>query len=1317
MTAHGDCPSRDLLAALLRGTLSSDQEDAINNHVETCPECESQVRDIEQETDPLIDALRLPATSATRGHVTSPATDSPLDPEPFHLDGYRIVREIGRGGMGVVFQAYQRRLGRPVAIKMILSGRLAGPEERARFMMEGGLLARLNHPNFVQVYEVGMVDVAGGAQPHLVLEYVNGGSLRSELEGNTVPPREAARQVLVLTRAIDTAHAQGIIHRDLKPANVLRAGDGTLKITDFGLAKELGANDGLTPTGLTVGTPEYMAPEQARGDKYVGPATDIYALGAILYEMLSGRPPFRGATSVEVVLKVLSEAPTPPSRERPNIPRDLETICLKCLEKDPPARYVRASDLADDLQCWLDGRPIQARPAGRAERAWKWTRRHPLPATLLALLVLSLVVGSFASTYFGIVATRRASDAQVALTKEADARRAADRRAAELELANGQAMAASGEVDRGLFFMLRALETVPEDDENLRRVVRLNLEQWLPYLPRLRWFNDGHPGYQQVFLGAKVIRRRDKQVFVDDAVTGRSAAPPREYGGQEVWSVDPTGRYACTRTMEENVPNLHVFDRATGVSVGPVIADRTGGELLRDPADHVYSVWFSPDGAAVGRDYHTGHSSSRHLWDVATGKEIGPEMLRPRTAAHYLLRGQDGRRYWLFIHASGEVEVVDAQTGQARGGNPETLPVDTDRPAALFPARTVVQTMSSQGGGSLVLWDAARGPKTQPIWRLSKNMLVRAIAPDGRHLVGISADQRVCWEDIAGQIPCRPTAGAAREGSSLADQVIPGPDGWSCLYASRVRSTLKLFDFPRVWPARGAGAASTERYLSPTAPRALAFGRANLSPDGRFVLFGHAGLGDGRAYARLASTINGQPVGTPLTDCDAHGVFSPSGRMVALTAWDDPNPGADGEKLFARAYDTRTGQPCGPKAVPNKYIHALEFSSDERLLAVGHVAGVDLCDLSADGKTARLVQPGPITQMLFSRDCRRLALCSRAGWARTIPGVRVWDVPTRKPAGELIPMNDAPIILPTEDGDGFLTVERDTGRARRWDFATAAPVEDRGPLADWPTAPRDRELWIIDANRRWLALGSSHGTIVRLDLRSGRRLGPDAEFGQPIQAMAFDPAGRWLAVAGDDGDVGLFDPFTGKHAGPLLTAGVPVRGMAFSPDGMKLITAVADGRCIPWDLGGPQPLGPVEWRTWLEAATGMRLDGDLLIPLTHVEYQIQLGAAQALPTPLTLPREPRWQWHAEEAASAFLAGQLNSARWHLDRWVALEPSAWLPLARRAELAALENDISGMRADIEQARRLCPDNGVDVWLRHLAVVSRLTGQNMQALDAP
>jgi serine/threonine-protein kinase len=323
--------------------------------------------------------------------IISPPPGKEETPAAFPVsvgDDYEILGELGRGGMGVVYRARQVRLKRLVALKMILAGVHADPQTLARFRSEAEAVARLKHPNIVQIYEVGEREGC----PFFSLEYLDGGSLAIKLRGTPLTAREAAQLMQTLANAVHYAHQNGLVHRDLKPANILLTAEGTPKISDFGLAKQVDSDAGQTRTGQILGTPSYMAPEQASGDvRRIGPACDIYALGAILYELLTGRPPFRAPTVLETLEQVRSRDPVPPRQLQPSTPRDLETICLKCLQREPHKRFASAEELAEDLRRFLAGEPIRARPVSSWERAWKWIRRRPALAALSALSAFCLL--------------------------------------------------------------------------------------------------------------------------------------------------------------------------------------------------------------------------------------------------------------------------------------------------------------------------------------------------------------------------------------------------------------------------------------------------------------------------------------------------------------------------------------------------------------------------------------------------------------------------------------------------------------------------------------------------------------------------------------------------------------------------------------------------------------------------------------------------------------------------------------------------------------------------------------------------------------
>jgi tetratricopeptide (TPR) repeat protein len=464
MSAVTPCPDADTWQQMVQGHFDDNQCQTLEEHLEQCPACLTLVQQLAQ-SDPLAQALRQPprrtepsllqdmdvagllqrckalrtpadlsqSNSMQNGSASGTPAPAPAEGPDCPLPtvaGYEVLGVLGRGGMGVVYQARHLALGRVVALKMVLAGAHADAEELRRFRREAEAVARLQHPGIVQVFEVGQHE----GVPFLALEYCAGGSLHRKLAGTPLPPGEATRLAEALARALAAAHHKQIIHRDLKPHNVLLTESGVPKITDFGLAKKLDGVSAGTQTGAVVGTPSYMPPEQARGQP-AGPTADVYALGAVLYEMLTGRPPFLGPDTYAVLASVLQEEAVAVRRLQPAVPRDLETICLKCLRKEPGTRYAGALELAEDLRRFQQGEPIRARPVGRTERLAKWARRRPavaaLSGALLAatlLLIVGLITGIVVTTN-ALGEARRAGQAEAMQRQDAEkARDDAERR-------------------------------------------------------------------------------------------------------------------------------------------------------------------------------------------------------------------------------------------------------------------------------------------------------------------------------------------------------------------------------------------------------------------------------------------------------------------------------------------------------------------------------------------------------------------------------------------------------------------------------------------------------------------------------------------------------------------------------------------------------------------------------------------------------------------------------------------------------------------------------------------------------------------------
>src|SRR5262245_52312166 len=607
-----------------------------------CPELLDELRGrirALQALGPALNAAGGPPTVEARASSGTTPKGEAGPPRTSAVPGYEILGELGRGGMGVVYKARQQGLGRVVALKMILAGAHAGAQQRLRFRGEAEAAARLHHPNIVQVYEVGEQDGC----PYSSLEYVDGRSLNEALADGLPPPLEAAALVEQLARAADYAHRRGIVHRDLKPGNVLLTQDGTPKISDFGLAKRLDEEQGRTRTGDVLGTPSYMAPEQAAGkSKAIGPAADVYSLGAILYQTLTGAPPFEGQSAWETVHLVLTAEPEPPSRRNPRLPRDLETICLRCLDKDPAKRYPSALALADDLRRFQSGQPIQARPVGWPERAVKWGRRHPALAALLALssgLLLALLAGGWAAA----LQESRSNRALQAAHQDLQGADRANRRAlVRLNVTTGTHYLEDEDLFGSLIWFARALKL--EEDDARRPAHRSRIAAVLRECPRLGqlWFHDGavtdvtfSPDGRWVLTASD-----DHTARVWDAATGkpRFDAPLRHDAAVLRASFSPDGDRVVTAGADGTV---RVWDAVTGRQLA-ALAGHQGA--VRDAR-------FSLDGRQV---VTAGTDTTARVWDATSGAPVGVPL------------PHDGRVVRASFHPDGKRVLTASADGAAR---------------------------------------------------------------------------------------------------------------------------------------------------------------------------------------------------------------------------------------------------------------------------------------------------------------------------------------------------------------------------------------------------------------------------------------------------------------------------------------------------------------------------------------------------------------------------------------------------------------------------------------------------------------------------
>jgi WD40 repeat protein/serine/threonine protein kinase len=1126
----------------------------VDEYIQRFPHLEAQLRR-QFALHAMLESKRSASGKSATTLDRSPA-DSTVGTKKPTITGYEIVGELGRGGMGVVYKARQTKLNRVVALKMVLSGQHAGKDDLYRFRTEAEAVACLQHENIVQIYEVGEQD----GRPYFSLEYVPGGTLDDKLEREApLPPANAARLMETLARAVHVAHQHGIIHRDLKPGNVLLTSDGAPKITDFGLAKRLDT-PGQTSTGSVMGTPSYMAPEQAEGrTRDIGTPTDVWALGAILYETLTGRPPFLADAPLDTMLLVVRADPVPPARLNHKVPRDLDTICLKCLEKDPRRRYPSALALAEDLQRFLNNEPIVARPIAVWERSLKWAKRRPAAAGILLVSLLALVaLIGIGIWYQGHLAAALAESRRLQKDAE-DARSETNRQMLRLRVISGNQLVDMGDLLGSLPWFARALELEQSHAERaaMHRIRLGTVLRQCPTFSQL-WFHNGRVLWASFSPDGRraVTASSDDTARVWDVASGEPVGEPMQHAEDVVSAAfSPDGKLVATASDDHTA---RVWDAQTGKHVTPPL--KHGGM--------VFCARFSPDGKRV---LTASADKTACIWNAATGKQ--ELQFKHGEAVRDANWNHDGSRI-VTASADRSARIWDAVTGQPVGA---ALQHDKDVIGAVFNGHGDKVATASADYTARV-WNAATGKALgDPLSHKGPvNFVVFSPDPEGRQLATGSDDNRVrLWDDRGGSYGLMATL---RHGSNVYDASF-SPDGKLLASASDDNTA-------RIWET-----ATGEAHGAPLKHVATVY-RATFAPDGKHVLTACAdssariwlpnGTKNLERTLALAAPVTGvhfHPSGTELLTADAGGIaavwdagtgkrlepvmkhdglihraiYSPDGGRIATCS----------EDSTARVWDARSRKAIGRPLQHRGDVTAAAFSPDSRRVVTAS-ADRTACVWDADSGAELLRFTGhhrSVRWAAFSPDGRAVATASADKTAQ------VWDAATGALLFEpLRHREEVERVAYSPDGRLLVTAS-DDGTAQVWDARTGKPVGQ--PLRH--SSKVYKAQFSPDSQR--VVTASDDDTARVWDAATGQPLTPPLRHGGTVSRAQFSPDGRLVLTASEDNTARLWDAATGEPVTPPFEHQLPVTDAYFSPDGAHIATACADEKARIWQLlPDPRPV-------------------------------------------------------------------------------------------------------------------------------------------------